>query len=787
MRNRINKLISAALAFCMICSLLSVSVFAADDAAAVNIKIEDIKENVVSITASAEKVATIILASYKSEMLSNMKLAENVKILVGTNDYTVEGFEKGECDAVKAFVWENKNGAYVPLCDPLEELQISAVGTVKIEGGLPEMGVQIQASENITAAVPQNVELTENATQLTLSVTTKDESESGIPAAETEKLLSLDVHIDGISRTNTVPIEVDLGSVLDPYMNSSAIKLYHIENGETVPMTYVANDMPFTAHNQFKYNPATGGLIVNLATFSEIATVSDTTNVWTGVEDTSWYTGHEQDNEYTLYTAEQLAGFGKLVRGYGYANGVPLENIDSVNFARKTVKLGADIEIHSEDPGEKNRDRYFYPIGDYDNPFSGTFDGMGHTISSLYQNGWNMGEDPANQKYYDAHLGLFAYVYDGTVQNLTVDNFDLIMELCDVGCVAAYAGGTSSFKNIAVVNSDASSYNKRVAGVVGSNPNKDNGATLYFENITVDNTNTFHSLWGTYDCATAAILGKLEADSSADLKNCHASAKLDVYNDVCGNYQYYWYRYCGMMIGTVSRTQQLNGYTTIDLSKVTTQNCTVNFGDWNDYYYCEFEANGHPSYSGPDDYKFSRIPESELETDGNGNVVCKHEHTEAEDNRAVYLPFDQVFGGKGWGVKGKDLDELKGIEDITPGREESEVKFSSKVENNSDAYSGKDYKVSEFFESIPGKTVVSQSVVVSITSVDKNETVGVYTQNTENWTEGTIVFNEGFSGAVKLTIQDYQFCKPTTVYLNVVPYFVGTINFQNFLEINAAN
>ena len=46
-----------------------------------------------------------------------------------------------------------------------------------------------------------------------------------------------------------------------------------------------------------------------------------------------------------------------------------------------------------------------------------------------------------------------------------------------------------------------------------------------------------------------------------------------------------------MLIGTVARTTNENGYTTVDLSRVTAENCTVNFGDWHDYYYCEFEEN----------------------------------------------------------------------------------------------------------------------------------------------------------------------------------------------------
>ena len=801
MKKILRKSVSAVLVFAMLFSLLSVSVFAeTENEASVNIKINDINNNVVSITASAEKEATVILASYKNDTLVNVK-SENNTLLEGTYDYTIEGFKKGDSDTVKAFVWE-KSDKLTPLCDALEKVQISASGSVTLDGKLPENGVQIQAGNKISASVPQDVVIEEDAKALTLIVSTKENSDSNITLGESDSLLALDVHIEGVSKENTVPITVDLGHALEPYLNKDAIVLYHIEDGVNVQMTCVDE---FTAHNQFKYDPATGGLILYLATFSEITMIVDTENTWEGTRDYSWY--NTTDTEFIIYNVEQLAAFGDIVRGY--KEDAASENPEIVvkdvkipadDFAGKTVKLGADIEIHSEDPGETYRERYFYPVGDYTHPFKGTFDGMGHIVSNLYQNGWDMGDNPAGGDYYDSHLGLFAYVNDATVKNLTIDNFNIIMELCDVGCVAAYAGGTSNFKNISVFNSDASSYNKRVAGIVGSNPNKDNGATLNFENITVDNSNSFHSLWGTWDCATAGILGKLEAESSANLKNCHASAHLDVYNDVCANYQYYWYRYCGMLIGTVSRTTTENGYTTIDLSRVTAENCTVNFGDWHDYYYCEFEENTVGSYCGPTDYQMSRVPNEEIEGQGDSATCIGHEHTEGEDRQAVYLPFRQVFGGQSWGVKGKNLAEagMEGVRDITEGLLDSRVKFHALVADNSYIKNSDVYAVGYFFEDKHTESIANESVMVSITSVDTNEVAGTYEQNSGDWTKGTISFKDGYEGLVKITIQDYQFCTPTTIYVHVsedteildaIMEFnketgnknVGRINFADFL------
>lgn len=876
MRNKIKKSISVILAFCMICSLLSVGVFAADDAAAVNIKIEDIKDNVVSITASAEKDATIILASYEGEKLLNMKLAEE-KIIEGTKDYTVEGFEKGDCDKVKAFVWENKGAFYVPLCNPLEETQISAVGTVAIEGGLPDAGVQIQASESITADVPQDVELAENTTQLTLSVTTKDESESGILPSETEELLSLDVHIDGVSATNTVPIEVNLGPVLDPYMNSTSIKLYHIENGETVPMTYVANDMPFTAHNQFKYDPATGGLIVNLATFSEITTFTNTTNVWEGNIDTSWYEAKE-NGEYFLYNAEQLAGFGQIVGGMA---GVVKQD----TFDDDTVYLAADIDL-GDDEANNVEDKIFHPIGYYYTDdknedgtkgdyystvwsFEGTFDGQGHTIKNFYQNTWEIKGDYEGN-YYSDGMGLFGYVLNGEVKNLTIDHFSSDGEFTPTGCVAAFAKN-STFENIAITNCNPRVYNTGNGGIIGIAGNyNDNETQITLKNITVDNTNKISALWGSWDVACGGLVGMFRGNAEGGtgrihFENCHVSAQIDVNNDVCANYQYYAYRYAGMIIGSIRHnTTNADGRIIPVMDGITANGCTVNYGDWNDYYYCELVANSLASYT--HDHQFSRLEQVDsvdaenktvtvdgkttaIPTEGrvnyvvvNGehsteNATCyhfvngkQHKHDVAdddnpvvseivdgievlkEDKKCVYLPFeDQLFTGYSWGVDSRGIKELEGIVNLGGGitegeQEESVEKFKAKFEEiYISEIDANGYKVSDFFEGIPnlgnGLEIANESVVVSITAVDTNATAGTYTPNDENWENGTIKFEEGFEGLVKLTIQDYQFCKPTTVYLTIMcptvlsevdsyfslndsnPY-IGRILFPNFLELN---
>ncbi len=90
---------------------------------------------------------------------------------------------------------------------------------------------------------------------------------------------------------------------------------------------------------------------------------------------------------------------------------------DSVNggntYAGKTVCLDANLDLG----GEKCP---FTPIGASGTPFKGTFDGGFHVISGLYVNG-------------GANAGLFGYVQNGTVKNVTVQ-----------GAVTGTGGATGS-------------------------------------------------------------------------------------------------------------------------------------------------------------------------------------------------------------------------------------------------------------------------------------------------------------------------------------------------------
>lgn len=663
------------------------------------------------------------------------------------------------------------------------------------------------SSGDVSATVPAGAKVVANATSLTLRITPLTDSSADINLTDSEETASYDVHVEGLAADNAVPLIVHMGEVLPKGLNMGNYGLYHVESNISNPMTLVDAVAALTAHNQFAYDPATGEVTVAMATFSEVAVVADTVNVWNGTVATSFAAGDgTETTPYIIANADQLAYMGERVSN------------DNTNYGSAYYKLISNINIGGVDNYKTNgRQVLFYPIGynkvggtttdkgnwyTYGGSFKGIFDGNGHTITGIYQNTWAMVGDYSGTYYNDA-MGLFGYVNGGTVKNLTIDSFYSEGEFAPTGCVTAYAAGNATFENIAITNSHPQTYNTGVAGIVGWDNGGDTDAeasNFTFKNITVDSTNTVSALWGSWDVGAAGLLGYLGEYSTAELNNCHVSATIDVYNDVCGNYQYYWYRYCGMLIGTVDKTKDDGS---LDLSNITATNCTVNFGDRHEYYYCEFVKNSLASYT--HDHQFSRIDHSELNfTDSNGNgrvdtnevetvTGCTHDHASAgyeskdingdgvvdsnmplEDKQAVHIPFYQIFGGYGWGVNGYDIDTLpnldinadqKGVEDNDI--EDSSEKFAT-ANTAKDTYTtGTTVSIGDLFTANSNATTAIDvdNVQVTVSPVNGSTAGGTYTANTTDWTQGRLTFSG--LGQATITITDYYYCTPTTITVTV--------------------
>jgi hypothetical protein len=101
--------------------------------------------------------------------------------------------------------------------------------------------------------------------------------------------------------------------------------------------------------------------------------------IWDGTADTSWY--NDSQNEFTISTAEQLAGLAKLVNSGKYV------------FDGKTFKLERNIMLNDtanwQNWDKKAPANKWIPIGitdSHDKTYFGIFDGNGKTISGVYIN-----------------------------------------------------------------------------------------------------------------------------------------------------------------------------------------------------------------------------------------------------------------------------------------------------------------------------------------------------------------------------------------------------------------
>ncbi len=185
-------------------------------------------------------------------------------------------------------------------------------------------------------------------------------------------------------------------------------------------------------------------------------------DLWDGTATTDWYDASA--SEFVLNTAEELAGFSKLVAAGN-------------TFSRKTVKLGKNIDL----AGIK-----WEPIGPSSMKcFYGTFDGDGYTIYNL-----KVEKDSSYGNGFFGNLVGPAVVKNVTFDGALVSRYGTtdIQSGNMYGIVAGYAYGTVTLENVHVVDSAISGYGKVGALVGGA---ADPGGITTFKDCTVVNTEIF--------------------------------------------------------------------------------------------------------------------------------------------------------------------------------------------------------------------------------------------------------------------------------------------------------
>ncbi len=522
--------------------------------------------------------------------------------------------------------------------------------------------VEIGGGYSMSATVPEGVKLEEGVTELTLSVQAIETVNEDIVLSEGETAKSIDIHIEGIAEDNTVPMLVSLNRLFSKGLNTTSVKMYHVENGVPVEMTLVANPVN---HNEFSYDPATGNVVLCVASFSEYIPVTDNYNKWEGTFDFSWYTG--KSSPYTISSADQLAGFGKIVDGTA-------EGIAQDSFIGKTVKLGGDIDLSngvSLNPigcGYVNGTTNSGGVDGYS--FQGTFDGQNHVIRYLYQNGWDLG-----LSYCNLGGGLFASVHNATIKNLTMLDAEIVMECVEQGVIAGLAQGNCTFENITISNCSVANYQKATGGVVGEvswgNDDTTEKFTHTFRNIRIDNKTVVGSLWGDFDAPVGGVIGARWDDSNrtyVEMENVEVACRLDVYNDVTSTYQWYAYRRAGMLIGNTEQVDANNSHLAaapfLTCKKDTNNNNTVNvyIGNWRNYHYCQFTnqdnewANKYPWVRVEAGENCSAYSNPRYGQPVVGGVTVNSETHTCTGEHNMLLEFNQLYGG-GQGVYGQTKHE----------------------------------------------------------------------------------------------------------------------------------
>ena len=603
------------------------------------------------------------------------------------------------------------------------------------------------AASGVTAQIPEGVALNAGATEVTLSVKTMESSNANIKVEKSETKVSLDVHIEGVDENNNVPMLITLENYLPIGLNTTSVKMYHVEDDSPVEMTLVTDPIN---HNEFSYDPATGTLVLCVASFSEYVSVTDDHNLWKGTLNTDWY--NTTDTVFTLTTAEQLAGFGAIVDGTA-------EGIAADTFAGKTVYLGKDIDLGGEIS--------FNPIGyGYANndgkPFSGTFDGNGHHIHSLKQDGGELG-----LSYCTAGGGLFASVANGTIKNLCIGHARIRMECVDMGVLVGYSQGNCTYENIEIIDCQIANYQRYTGGLVGEVSAYNGAGNHTFNNIHIDPTTVIGSLWGDFDCSVGGVIGGKWDETGVvrvNMRDCIIACKLDVYNDVTAAYQWHAYRRAGWLIGNSEEptADGKNAYTAT-ASYLTCSNVKVYYQDWVNYMYCEFTNDNNPGKG----YPWVRVdvgynnpaysnPRYGFPKDNNGAEVTNgiHYHKEGDAHQQV-IPFCQLYGG-GQGVygggaldyvsthAGVEIIKLAYVIEYMDGTEVLDVEYVSVAQSASnypldkppiDGYQWID-KEGNPITAIPAGTKTNQIVILD----DPDKLIAYFVDR-----DGTVIYQETFT------------------------------------------
>ena len=228
-------------------------------------------------------------------------------------------------------------------------------------------------------------------------------------------------------------------------------------------------------------NPADGGTVDLYAQWAVIP--------WTG-------NGTDADDPYIILYASQLDSLAATVNS-------------GTNYSGTFFQLGADITYGTEGLGDEENN--YTAIGKGSSyPFSGTFDGQGHTVSGLH-----IQKDRNAQSSICNYRALFGNISNGTVQNVVLDN-SVFSGRMYIGGIVGYADN-STISGCLVTNTSVNSVLTNYLGViVGTYTNTVTLSSNYYRNCVKSGNTTGIGVWhNDVDGARSVHTLTLPADVSA--------------------------------------------------------------------------------------------------------------------------------------------------------------------------------------------------------------------------------------------------------------------------------
>ena len=365
-----------------------------------------------------------------------LKIGDAVKeYIVTTSD--ADGYKSATLTSNDPYYWISRNPITVSAWWPMDNTDITQMPAVKVAEDQSKLA-DFQNSDFISAE-NRKVEFnnpTLEFTHRTARVTIELKPGTGFTsvAGATVSLVSLSADNGNPTAIKTYNASGNTYEALTAPQTVAAGKPFvKVELGGGTFYFRPQNDVVLEAGSRYKYSVKVNatGLTLEGCTIGSWADGGGES----GEAEDLGYIYDSNTNTYTVYNADGLMNVAELVNG----------GKTDIN-----ITLDKNIDLTGKD---------WTPIGtDYDNAYTGTFDGGGHTITGL------------TVTTNDQYVGLFGYLGNfgkfGTVKNVVMDGIQITCNhrLGYAGGVAGYSRGT--IENCSVSGSVSGTVS--VGGVVGA-------------------------------------------------------------------------------------------------------------------------------------------------------------------------------------------------------------------------------------------------------------------------------------------------------------------------------